>query len=62
MNKKKPAGPAGRHFHYEDYQSSDETAQGLAITHEQASDTYTEGTIDGRIDELDAASEDFPKQ
>lgn len=26
---------------------------GLAITHEQVSDTFTEGTIDGEIDEVD---------
>ncbi|GLY11116.1 YozQ family protein [Bacillus badius] len=59
---KKEKGPAGRTFAFNDYKSADETEKGFAVTHEQASDTYTEGTIDGHIDRLDEAMEDFPKQ
>ncbi|MFC4557203.1 YozQ family protein [Virgibacillus kekensis] len=39
-------------FDTNDYNSSDQTDQGTAITHEQATDDYTEGTIDGKIDKL----------
>ncbi|WP_226035987.1 YozQ family protein [Aquibacillus saliphilus] len=35
-----------------DYQSTDQLSQGTAITHEQASDGYTEGSIDGKIDSV----------
>ncbi|SDK06232.1 YozQ family protein [Sediminibacillus albus] len=35
-----------------DYQKDDQLAQGLSITHEQASDNYTEGTIEGEIDQV----------
>ncbi|WP_138418446.1 YozQ family protein [Aquibacillus sediminis] len=34
------------------YNSDDQTDQGLAITHEQVSDDYMEGTIDGKIDDV----------
>lgn len=34
-----------------DYQSADPVSRGLALTHEQVSDSYMEGTIDGRMDE-----------
>lgn len=34
-----------------DYQSRSFTDQGLAITHEQVSDDYMEGTNDGKIDQ-----------
>ncbi|MGF9905166.1 YozQ family protein [Brevibacillus porteri] len=33
------------------YKSESLTEQGLAITHEQVSDDYMEGTNDGKIDE-----------
>ncbi|MDL4842674.1 YozQ family protein [Aquibacillus rhizosphaerae] len=35
-----------------DYEASDLIDMGTAITHEQASDDYTEGTIDGEIDSV----------
>ncbi|WP_037986487.1 YozQ family protein [Thalassobacillus devorans] len=35
------------------YKKEDQFSQGLAITHEQATDTLTEGTIDGQIDQVD---------
>ncbi|WP_328701002.1 YozQ family protein [Aquibacillus kalidii] len=37
-----------------DYQSNSERDKGFAITHEQATDNYTEGTIDGKIDDVDS--------
>ncbi|MDC3415985.1 YozQ family protein [Aquibacillus salsiterrae] len=36
-----------------DYQSNDPLSQGMAITHEQSTDSYTEGTINGKIDNVD---------
>jgi hypothetical protein len=31
--------------------------KGLAITHEQATDAYTEGTVEAKIDQLDEQGE-----
>jgi hypothetical protein len=36
---------AGRTYHTSDYQRSDELSNGLAVTHEQASDSYAVGEI-----------------
>lgn len=36
---------AGRTYHTPDYQRSDELSNGLAVTHEQASDSYAVGEI-----------------
>ncbi|MFC2948763.1 YozQ family protein [Virgibacillus sediminis] len=41
----------------EDYQSGGELSKGMAITHEQVSDDYMEGTIDGKIDQVDEQGE-----
>ncbi|MFD1737793.1 YozQ family protein [Bacillus salitolerans] len=37
---------AGRQFDPSDYEGESQLEQGLAITHEQAGDDYTEGTVD----------------
>ncbi|MGM7723984.1 YozQ family protein [uncultured Metabacillus sp.] len=42
---------AGRHYEPEDYKRQDELSEGLAMTHEQASDDYMEGTIDANFEE-----------
>ncbi|WP_096200629.1 YozQ family protein [Bacillus sp. FJAT-45350] len=44
------------------YQSNDEIEQGLATTHEQVSDAYMEGTVDGEIDDLDSKDKQIPRQ
>lgn len=44
---------AEKMYDVSDYKSNEAIDQGMAITHEQVSDNYTEGTIDGRIDEVD---------
>ncbi|WP_134684470.1 YozQ family protein [Brevibacillus migulae] len=36
-----------------DYASKQPVEQGLAVTHEQVSDDYMEGTNDGKIDEVE---------
>ncbi|MGP4077974.1 YozQ family protein [Halobacillus sp. K22] len=51
--KQKTEEIAERSYEPADYEKNDETSQGLAVTHEQVSDTMTEGTIDGNIDEVD---------
>ncbi|MDM5337474.1 YozQ family protein [Fictibacillus enclensis] len=43
-----------------DYSSQSETDQGLAITHEQVSDDYMEGTIDGVMENVEG--KDIPLQ
>lgn len=35
-----------------DYQKNDSLSQSFAVTHEQVSDTYTEGTVDGVIENV----------
>ncbi|WP_237563659.1 YozQ family protein [Halalkalibacter okhensis] len=45
-----------------DYQSTEEVEKGLAATHEQVSDAYVEGTIDGQIDNYEGEDLDLPKE
>lgn len=42
-----------RNYQPSDYEKNDFTSQGLANTHEQVSDTLTEGTYDAQIDQVD---------
>ena len=54
MGKKNPTENteiAGRIFHTSDYQKNDALSSGLATTHEQVSDTYAEGVIEGNDQE-----------
>lgn len=44
---------AGRIFDPSDYEKKDQLSSGLATTHEQATDTYTEGEIGAVIDDVD---------
>lgn len=39
-----------KNFQPQDYTSKNELNKGLATTHEQVSDTYTEGTLEAEID------------
>ncbi|WP_227935637.1 YozQ family protein [Alkalihalobacillus deserti] len=52
---------AERSFQAEDVHSSNEVEQGLATTHEQVSDTFVEGTIDGKIDDVEGEDIDLAK-
>ncbi|MEK4668732.1 YozQ family protein [Niallia sp. FSL R7-0271] len=60
MKKSQNAPVAGKTYETEDYQKNDVVSKGLAETHEQSSDTYTEGTIDGVMENV--AGEDIPLQ
>ncbi|MDN4525876.1 YozQ family protein [Fictibacillus fluitans] len=51
---------AEKNYDPSDYSSQSETEQGLAITHEQVSDDYAEGTIDGVIENVEG--KDVPLQ
>ncbi|MBS4172153.1 YozQ family protein [Bacillus sp. FJAT-49736] len=41
-----------------DYKGNSELSKGLATTHEQVSDVYVEGTVDGVME--DVAGDDIP--
>ncbi|MBM7553811.1 YozQ family protein [Thalassobacillus pellis] len=43
---------ADKMYEAADYEKQDRLSKGLADTHEQVSDTYMEGTIDGEIDQV----------
>lgn len=53
---------AGRQYEVEDYNRQDELASGLAITHEQASDDYMEGTIDAMMQDNVDDSKSIPRK
>lgn len=61
-NNNKSAKIAENSFDPSDYCSKDEVDKGLAITHEQVSDTFMEGTIDGEIDDLEEKTKQFPRR
>ncbi len=52
---------AGKTFDPADYQSNSLEAKGLAITHEQTSDTWTEGTIEAKIDDVNGKDIEIPR-
>ncbi|RKQ32973.1 YozQ family protein [Oceanobacillus halophilus] len=41
---------AEKTYQYSDYYSDDQLSKGMAVTHEQVSDTYMEGTADREAD------------
>jgi len=53
---------AGKYYEPEYYKSNSEVESGLATTHEQASDTLVEGTIDGKIDNVQGKDIDIPRK
>ncbi|MFC4323789.1 YozQ family protein [Litchfieldia salsa] len=52
---------AGRYYQVEDYKSNDELASGLAMTHEQVSDSYMEGEIKSVIDDVNGKDIEVPR-
>jgi hypothetical protein len=52
-----------KHYDVKDYDSKDQLSSGLAVSHEQVSDTYMEGTIDGKIETSDDGKQiDIPRK
>ncbi|RXJ04074.1 DUF4025 domain-containing protein [Anaerobacillus alkaliphilus] len=61
-NKSVSAQVAENSYDPSDYHSNKDVDKGLAITHEQVSDMYVEGTIDGEIDNYDEKLKEFPRR
>lgn len=57
MNQKESNEVAEKNYDVTGYQSNNQAEKGMAITHEQATDAYTEGTIEAKIDQLDEQGE-----
>ncbi|MED4402943.1 YozQ family protein [Metabacillus fastidiosus] len=54
---------AGKHYNVSDYDNKEDTlSSGLAVTHEQVSDNYMEGTIDAVIEREDGTVDEIPKK
>lgn len=53
---------AGEYYEPNDEKKKNEAESGMAITHEQATDTFTEGTIDGKIEISNGKTIDLPHQ
>ncbi|MBD8071504.1 YozQ family protein [Bacillus sp. PS06] len=53
---------AGRYYQVDDYQNQDELASGLAMTHEQVSDSYMEGEIKAVIDDVNGKNIEVPRE
>ncbi|MCP8618130.1 YozQ family protein [Salirhabdus salicampi] len=53
---------ADKYYEPEDYKRNDQLSSGIAETHEQTSDTLTEGTIDGKIERPNGKAEDIPRK
>ncbi|HZG59964.1 MAG TPA: YozQ family protein [Anoxybacillus sp.] len=53
---------AGKHYDPSDYKSNSALSSGLAVTHEQVSDTYVEGTVDAVIDDLNGKDVKIPQE
>lgn len=52
---------ADKMYDVKDYRSQDSMEQGLAITHEQVSDYYMEGTVGG-VDDRNPENEQIPRK
>jgi hypothetical protein len=52
---------AEKNYEPSDYKSKTELNAGLAVTHEQVSDTWAEGNSDAIIDDLNGKSERIPR-
>ncbi|WP_026567943.1 YozQ family protein [Bacillus sp. UNC41MFS5] len=65
-NKNQKANPkkevAGSFYHPSYYQETDDLSAGIATTHEQASDTYTEGEIGAVIDDVNGKDIPIPQK
>ncbi|MBN6187637.1 YozQ family protein [Aneurinibacillus sp. BA2021] len=48
-----------RTYKISDYYTASQTSEGLAVTHEQVSDTYMEGTVEATIDDSENAGKDL---
>lgn len=61
-NQIEQAGIADRVYEPEDYQKKDQVSSGLATTHEQVSDTFTEGEIQAVLDDVSGEDIEIPRK
>ncbi|MBT2677956.1 YozQ family protein [Bacillus sp. ISL-35] len=61
-DKSKSAEVAGSMYETADYQRNDELSSGLAMTHEQASDSYAEGEAGGKIERTSDAHDELNRR
>ncbi|WP_075981689.1 YozQ family protein [Bacillus massilinigeriensis] len=61
-NQNEQAGIADRVYEPEDYQKKDQVSSGLATTHEQVSDTFTEGEIHAVLDDVSGEDIEIPRK
>jgi hypothetical protein len=59
VNQKESNEVAEHNFQPTDYKKDKELSSGLAMTHEQVTDMWTEGTIDGEIDDINGKDEEL---
>jgi hypothetical protein len=52
---------AGRYYEAKDYEREDTLSSGLAETHEQVSDTYTEGQVNAVIEDVNGKDIPLPQ-
>jgi len=52
---------AGRYYEANDYEREDTLSTGLAETHEQVSDTYTEGQVNAVIEDVNGKDIPLPQ-
>ncbi|HEY4552020.1 MAG TPA: YozQ family protein [Bacillaceae bacterium] len=52
----------GRTYHPSDSKDGSVLSSGLAMTHEQVSDAYVEGTIDGKLEDVKGTDIDLPDE
>ncbi len=58
-DKSKSTEVAGRMYESADYQRGDALSKGLAMTHEQASDSYAEGEVGGEVERKSDANDEL---
>lgn len=51
-----------KHYDVKDYDSKDQLSSGLAVSHEQVSDTYMEGTIDAKTELSNEEQMEIPRK
>ncbi|CAM4003173.1 YozQ family protein [Mesobacillus thioparans] len=61
-DKSKRTEVAGRMYETADYQRDDELSKGLAMTHEQASDSYAEGEVGGKVERKSDANDELNRR
>ncbi|WP_458413633.1 YozQ family protein [Schinkia sp. CFF1] len=62
MEKNDSSKLAEKNYQPGDYTNKNELASGLATTHEQATDAYTEGTLNAKIDNVNGQDVEIPKK